>query len=372
MHSENPNYRSPCRVLLHCWSFILHGIFVDILLKHTSLDIVMGSIQRPLKGMPMFLSSLSLFLWLRFSVVSSRDPSLNAKYHVDLRNPNNGNSAGVSSGTPAVADYGTSAGYPSDLPPSSTNAVISRSTELPMGTVFGIQCAEVPAVTQYMGIPFAEAPVGDLRFRAPVMMESLYENGQLNATSMPAPCGSYCVGGAGTGEVFDLSSEDCLYLNMWVPPSAALGLKKLPVRVYVHGGSITSCSASDPEWSRCQAASKIEVIQVNIQFRKGPFGFLAHLATMEESGTTGNWALLDQQMALKWVRKYIPYFGGDPDKILLNGHSSGGQAVDFHMVIPSSDGLFAAALAQSGPCVHFLTLHQRIISIWEDSFPGVC
>eukprot|EP00271_Cylindrocystis_brebissonii_P012183 TRINITY_DN3034_c0_g2_i3.p1 TRINITY_DN3034_c0_g2~~TRINITY_DN3034_c0_g2_i3.p1 ORF type:complete len:488 (+),score=36.87 TRINITY_DN3034_c0_g2_i3:172-1464(+) len=108
----------------------------------------------------------------------------------------------------------------------------------------------------------------------------------------------------------------------------------------------------------CAYAEKTGAIQVNIQYRKGPFGFLAHPATWGESNTTGNWGILDQLLALQWVKENIAYFGGDPNQVLINGHSGGAQFVDFLMVAPGAQGLFQAAISQSPPCVRQLTLDE--------------
>lgn len=261
----------------------------------------------------------------------------------------------------------------SDIPTLiSSYSDIPRSVNLPLGTIIGAACDNNPSVTQYYGIPYAEPMLGMQRFRRSTMYGQTYPIGGLNATEMPPPCGSYCGGGAGDGEDTSWASEDCLFLNIWVPPMASLKKAKLPVRVYIHGGSIVGCSASDPQWNGCIAVTKTNVIQVNIQFRMGVFGMLADPATFAESNTTGNWGLLDQQLALKWVQKHIEYFGGDPTRVLLNGHSSGGQAVDFQMVMPGSNGLYSAAIAQSSPCTHFLTLEQGFLVSEEFKYRVGC
>eukprot|EP00271_Cylindrocystis_brebissonii_P009603 TRINITY_DN2460_c0_g1_i1.p1 TRINITY_DN2460_c0_g1~~TRINITY_DN2460_c0_g1_i1.p1 ORF type:complete len:645 (+),score=68.80 TRINITY_DN2460_c0_g1_i1:253-2187(+) len=238
--------------------------------------------------------------------------------------------------------------------------LISRQTNLPLGIVEGRPCSGDRGVTVYYGIPFAEPPLYENRYRAPVPKTTTYENGRLNCTSAKAPCGSIC-----EEKTRDrtLSSEDCLYMNIWVPAAAALGQATVPVHVYIHGGDLAECSASDPLWDGCVATAKASMIQVNIQFRLGPFGMFAHPITMEESNSTGNWGLMDIQLALKWIQEHIAKFGGDPTQVMLNGNSRGGQMVDFLMVTPKSEGLFSSAISQSAPCVHFRTLEQA----YEDS-----
>lgn len=234
--------------------------------------------------------------------------------------------------------------------------VTSRLVSLPLGSVQGAACDTVPEVTKFLGIPYAEPMLAGKRFLRPSVYNQSYPSPALDATSTPAPCGSIC--GHMGNRILTLSSEDCLLLNVWVPPAAIPHKSKLPVRVYIHGGAVTECSASDPNIEGCNFVRKTGIIQVNIQFRAGVFGFLAHRETFVESGTTGNWGLLDQQLALKWIQDHIPYFGGDPSRVMINGNSAGAQKVDYHMVLPGSAGLFSAAIAQSPPCSHFITLDQ--------------
>eukprot|EP00271_Cylindrocystis_brebissonii_P009604 TRINITY_DN2460_c0_g2_i1.p1 TRINITY_DN2460_c0_g2~~TRINITY_DN2460_c0_g2_i1.p1 ORF type:complete len:646 (+),score=66.30 TRINITY_DN2460_c0_g2_i1:162-2099(+) len=244
--------------------------------------------------------------------------------------------------------------------------LISRQTVLPLGIVEGRPCSGNRGVTVYYGIPFAEPPLHANRYRAPVPKTTAYENGRLNCTSKKAPCGSYkqqvTKDRIVSSEVI-VSSEDCLFMNIWVPAAAALGQSTVAVHAYIHGGDLTESSASNPMWDGCVAAAKGSMIQVNIQFRLGPFGMFAHPITMEESNSTGNWGLMDIQLALQWIQDHIAKFGGDPTKVMLDGNSRGGQMVEFLMVTPKSEGLFSSAVSQSPPCAFFRTLEQA----YEDS-----
>eukprot|EP00271_Cylindrocystis_brebissonii_P010842 TRINITY_DN2726_c0_g1_i1.p1 TRINITY_DN2726_c0_g1~~TRINITY_DN2726_c0_g1_i1.p1 ORF type:complete len:586 (-),score=59.57 TRINITY_DN2726_c0_g1_i1:425-2182(-) len=257
-----------------------------------------------------------------------------------------------------TAIKGTSATSSSFLSLSSTSAPPLVQTAL--GGIQGKSCLLANEVAEFLGIPFALSPVGMLRFAPPLAYNITYPEAGLDATSNPPACGTYAgeIGGADDQSV--AASEDCLYLNMWVPISALTSGtgSQLPVRFWIHGGKDLEASASDPYLNGCLFAKKTNTIDVNVQFRKSTFGFLAHPETLKAYNTTGNWAIMDQQLALRWVVNNIGSFGGDPTKIMINGNSAGGQYVDLHMVAPASNGLFSSAISQSPPCVRLLTVDQ--------------
>ncbi|KAG2436356.1 hypothetical protein HXX76_006663 [Chlamydomonas incerta] len=144
-------------------------------------------------------------------------------------------------------------------------------------------------------------------------------------------------------------SEDCLSLNIWAPANASAG-SRLPVRVFIHGGGFQQGTGSSGKFNGCRGAADGNVVMVTINYRLGILGFLA-LPELKDStfnGTVGNWGLLDQQLALKWVKDNIAAFGGDPNKVVLYGQSAGAYSVLLHMVATGSKGLFSSAVAFSG------------------------
>jgi para-nitrobenzyl esterase len=141
--------------------------------------------------------------------------------------------------------------------------------------------------------------------------------------------------------------EDCLYLNVWTP--AKSGDKKLPVMVWIHGGGNLNGAASQPDYEATSLARK-GVVVVTVNFRLDVFGFLAHPELTKESGTnsSGNYGLLDQLAALRWVQANIGEFGGDPSRVTLFGESAGAFNVSLLMASPLAKGLFARAIGESG------------------------
>ena len=149
------------------------------------------------------------------------------------------------------------------------------------------------------------------------------------------------------GDIGAKQDEDCLHLNIWTPAKTAE--EKLPVMVWIHGGGFYAGAASQPIYNGSELA-KQGIIVVGINYRLGPFGFLAHSALSEEnpSKTSGNYGILDQLAALKWVKENISVFGGDPENVTIAGQSAGGVSVSLLMCSPLSAGLFNKAIAESG------------------------
>ena len=144
-------------------------------------------------------------------------------------------------------------------------------------------------------------------------------------------------------------SEDCLYLNVWAPAKAAK--EKRPVMVWIHGGGFIVGSGSEPRTQGTNFASS-GVVLVTINYRLGPFGFLAHPALSRESShsSSGNYGILDQIEALSWIKKNIEAFGGDPANITIFGESAGAMSVCYLSSTPLAKGLFEKVIAQSGSC----------------------
>lgn len=192
----------------------------------------------------------------------------------------------------------------------------------------------------YRGIPYAAPPVGENRWRAP---QALPQWAGVRPAQEFAP---RCVqGGFAPGAEQPLTSEDCLYLNVWAPQNAT----DLPVLVWIHGGGFFTGAGSAANYDGAALAQKGAVV-VTLNYRLGSFGFFAHPALSAESGngSSGNYALLDMLAALRWVQDNIAAFGGSADKVALMGESAGGMAVANLIASPLSGGLFQRAILQSG------------------------
>ncbi len=195
----------------------------------------------------------------------------------------------------------------------------------------------------FKGIPYAAAPVGDLRWREP-QRESPWPGVRQTTAYGPS-----CIQNPEAAALADGNagpfSEDCLYLNVWTPkPDSTL---KLPVMVWIHGGAFAIGSGSHPIYNGAPLARKGAVI-VTFNYRLGPLGFFAHPALeREKPGGPANFGLLDQIAALKWVRENIARFGGDPDNVTIFGQSAGGKSVLALYASPLARGLFQRGIVQS-------------------------
>lgn len=216
-----------------------------------------------------------------------------------------------------------------------TGTPLAAIAHSPAGTVVGV-IERDNAV--YRGIPYAKHPVGALRWRAPKPLQrwrDVYEAHAFGPTCMQASP----KGDAGVGK--EPPSEDCLTLNIWTPP----GRRNLPVMVWVHGGGYTSGSSSAPLYDG-GALARRGVVVVTFNYRLGRFGFFHHPGLNQREGS--NFGLLDQQAVLRWVRRNIASFGGDPKRVTLFGNSAGGESILFHMTSRATPGLFHRAIVQSG------------------------
>ena len=188
----------------------------------------------------------------------------------------------------------------------------------------------------YTGIPYAAPPVGERRWQPPARPRPWH--GIRDATT-PSP---FCPqGNSFTGIV---GQEDCLYLDVTVPTNVERG-ERLPVLVWLYGGGFGSGGAREVDGARFATAG--DVIVVTINYRLGALGFLSAPA-LDTAG--GNYGLMDQAEALRWVRRNAARFGGDPGNVTLAGQSAGARAVCAHLASPGSRGLFHRAITQSGAC----------------------
>jgi para-nitrobenzyl esterase len=229
-----------------------------------------------------------------------------------------------------------------------------HSDEAPIVTIDGgrVRGMTVPGAYVFRGLPYADPPTGRLRWRAP--QPAAEWHGVRDATTFAASCpqapGSFTLGP---------QDEDCLYLNVVTPRlNDRRHARDLPVFVWIHGGGFTSGAGRDYDPLKL-AAEGIVVVTVN--YRLGALGFLSHPALASPGGSSGNYGLMDQQAALRWVRFNIEQFGGDPDNVTIAGESAGGTAVLAHLVSRSSRGLFRRAIVESGS----FALTQQSLSVAE-------
>lgn len=203
-----------------------------------------------------------------------------------------------------------------------------------------VRGARVDGVLAFRGIPYAAAPVGELRWRPP----------------QPAPAwqvirpatdyGATCAQPRSAALWFELSnpSEDCLTLNVSTPDTRPA--IRLPVMVWIHGGGFSQGSGNLPQLNGT-AIPERGVVLVTINYRLAMFGFLAHPALVTHGDPVGNYGLLDAVAALAWVQRNISAFGGDPTRVTIFGESAGADAVNYLMVMPAARGLFQQAISQS-------------------------
>jgi para-nitrobenzyl esterase len=215
------------------------------------------------------------------------------------------------------------------------------------GLVSGYKAGDISI---FKGIPFAAPPVGDLRWRPPQPVKNW--NGILKCDTFSAsPMQNNPVPFMMWTEEFITPpanlSEDCLYLNIWTPAKSSK--EKLPVLVWIYGGGFSSGSAACAVYDG-EEISKKGVVFVSINYRVGVLGFLAHpeLRSESEHNVSGNYGLLDQVAALLWIKKNIEAFGGDPEKVTIDGQSAGSMSVCALVSSPLAKGLFRGAIAQSG------------------------
>jgi len=213
-------------------------------------------------------------------------------------------------------------------------------------------------VNQFLGIPYAAPPLGALRWRPPKRY-GFFPGFALQATQF----GSACTQPGGIG------SENCLFLNVF-RSEAEWGegeRRGLPVMVWIHGGGLIdgSSTAYNPE-----LLVKKGVIVVTINYRLGYLGFFAQSAIDAEGHLNGNYGLMDQQFALKWVRKNIAGFGGDPDRVTIFGESAGAQSVYAQLASPLASGMFRGAIAESGSYAEFQNYFSNVVTLAQGETTG--
>jgi para-nitrobenzyl esterase len=235
------------------------------------------------------------------------------------------------------------------------SAVATSATTLPLepialtesGIVTG---GEANGVNTFLGIPYAAAPVETLRWRPPEPY-GFFHGLVLHADQF----GSECTQPGG-------GSEDCLFLNVYSPqPSHGHPFQgPLPVMVWIHGGGLVTGGADQYDPTRLAQQG---VIVVTINYRLGYLGFMAQTALDSEKHEAGNYGLMDQQFALRWVQRNIEGFGGDPNRVTIFGESAGGQSVIAHLVSPTAAHLFRGAISESGAYVEFQDYYNFIVPL---------
>src|SRR5215468_3655441 len=193
------------------------------------------------------------------------------------------------------------------------------------------------AVKEFLGIPYAAPPVGALRWQPPQPAASW--SGVRDATQFAPHCPQSAspFGQAST-------SEDCLYLNVFTPSHQQAG-SHFPVMVWIHGGALVTGESNDYD-PTALATDGVTVVTIN--YRLGALGFLAHPALADSSGQSGDYGLMDQQAALRWVQSNIAAFGGDPQNVTVFGESAGGLSTLSQVASPQASGLFERAIVESG------------------------
>ncbi|MBN2068076.1 MAG: carboxylesterase family protein [Opitutales bacterium] len=211
-----------------------------------------------------------------------------------------------------------------------------------------VEGVENSGIRIFKGIPFAQPPVGDLRWKAPQPPKNwtgVYRALAFGPRAMQNPI---------FGDMNFRSngmSEDCLYLNVWTPERAEPG--SLPVLVYFYGGGYQAGDGSEDRYNG-ESMARRDIVSVTVNYRLNVFGFMAHPELTRESGFSGNYGLLDQYAALLWVQQNIAAFGGDPSRVTIAGESAGSISVSAQMASPLSKGLFAQAIGESGSLMRAL------------------
>jgi para-nitrobenzyl esterase len=225
-------------------------------------------------------------------------------------------------------------------------AIPGNQVQISNGKLEGV--TEASGIRSFKGIPFAQPPVANLRWKEPQPVKNwtgVRKADHFGNRGMQKPVFG------DMGFRADTLSEDCLYLNVWTP--AKSGKEKLPVLVYFYGGGFVAGDGSEPRYDG-ESLSKKGIVTLTVNYRLGIFGFMAHPELTKESAhhASGNYGLLDQYAALKWVKENIAAFGGDPSRVTIAGESAGSIAVFAQMASPLSKNLIAGAIGESGAMIN--------------------
>lgn len=229
----------------------------------------------------------------------------------------------------------------------------------PVGRIRGISEGQVHV---FRGIPYAEAPVGALRWRPPKPIQPW--QGVHDASRYR----SYCMSIKSKDVLTKGGSEDCLYLNVYAPSEAQRNTS-LPCLVWIHGGSFETGSSNDYNATKLVnfwRSQQSYALVVTLNYRLNVFGFLGsdQLRARDVSRSTGNYGMQDQRMALRWVQENIAAFGGNPNKVMLFGQSAGAGSVSCHLAMPLSNGLYSGALMESGGFAGWSAQNMQHKELW--------
>lgn len=240
-----------------------------------------------------------------------------------------------------------------------------------VSTQFGqIQGNTNGTVHQFLGIPFAKAPIDSLRWKAPINPNNWSDT--LTTTNFAPVCPQKSYTQGDTTYTLE-GNEDCLYLNVWTPQ---LGSSSLPVLVFIHGGGNQQGGASETNGGTQlffgkNMSARGNAVVVTIQYRLGPLGYLAHpgLEPENSNSKSGNYAVLDQLLALTWVQNNIANFGGDPSKVMIFGESAGGLNVGNLLTTSLANGLFQRACIQSAaPIINDYSTSRDSGTAWVNKY----
>jgi para-nitrobenzyl esterase len=216
--------------------------------------------------------------------------------------------------------------------------VITTTAE---GPIFGLSNGHI---SEFLGIPYAKPPIGNLRWMPPQPVAKWSDVRQ--TTKFGPTCAQVTTLGPFAGP--PNSNEDCLYLNVFTPDVKA----KLPVLVWLHGGGYFDGASND--YDATKLVTRGHMVVVTINYRLNLFGFMAHPALDAEGHAFGNYGIMDMQAALKWVQRNAAAFGGDPNNVTLGGQSAGAGATAANVLSPGAHGLFQRAIFQSGGYTPFV------------------
>lgn len=219
-------------------------------------------------------------------------------------------------------------------------------------------------VYAYKGIRYAKAPIGELRWRPPELVTDEPDTRPSSILGANAPQRMLFpdIDALAAGQ-----SEDCLFLNVWAPASLATS-KRLPVLFYIHGGGFAVGFGSEKRYDGARLAAR-GIVVVTVNYRLNALGLLAHPALTAETGSSGNFAMLDLVAALRWTRRNIAAYGGDPDQVTIAGESAGSMFVSMLMASSLSRGLFHRAIGESG--AEFPSHERAMLSLAEAEQHGL-